>query len=63
MGVERMIDIPDKATKAQLRGALLEATLSLSAIGYPEPNPPADATICRHIAKGALVRVANRLTK
>lgn len=48
---------------ARLRGALMEADISLKAIGHPEPNDPPDAHVCGVIARGALVRIANRLTK
>lgn len=56
-----MITIPHNATRKQLRAALFEATLSLSAIGKPEPNMPPDAKVCACIASGALVRVKGRL--
>lgn len=51
------------ATKQQLRRALLEAELSLLAIGHPAPIAPADGYVCGVIARGALERMAEALTK
>jgi hypothetical protein len=48
---------------ARLEGALAEAKISLNAIGHPEPHDPPDAHICAVIARGALVRIQNRLEK
>lgn len=50
-----------KATKQQLRRALAQASLSLQAIGHPEPHDPPDAHICGVMARGALVRVTEAL--
>lgn len=58
-----MIIIPHNATRKQLRAALTEASLSLSAIGKPEPHDPPDAVVCAVIASGALVRIQERLAK
>lgn len=44
-----------------LRRALLEATISLKAIGEPRPNDAPDAHICGVIARSALVRIDNAL--
>jgi len=51
------------STKRQMEKALFEATLSLKAIGHPQPNNPPDAHICAVIARSALVRIENALKK
>mgnify|MGYP006359458897 CR=1 FL=1 len=50
-----------RVTKAQLRQAILQAELALKCIGHPEPLSPPDATLCRIMAQGALVRMENAL--
>lgn len=47
-----------KATEKALKNALTQAVLSLKVLAEPEILPPPDATVCKLIAKGALMRVS-----
>lgn len=59
---EAMVEV-GQASEKQLRQALTQATLSLLAIGHPEPNDPPDARVCGIMARGAIVRMGEALTK